>query len=96
MRLSLAYRVWHKGAPSNIDWALALLSYARNRLRCQPQGVWFDSWSPAKRLLKRLRDYGWDFVCQLKQNRTYEGVAFSADRQHPYGHAVGTLSGGKP
>jgi putative transposase len=94
IRIPLAYRVWHKGGPSKIDLALELLSYARNRLRCRPQFVLFDSWYPAKRLLKRIRDYGWYFVCQLKKNRTFEGVALSAYRQHPYWHAVGTLSGG--
>jgi putative transposase len=94
IRIPLAYRVWHKGGLSKIDLALALLSYARNRLRCKPQFVLFDSWYPAKRLLKRLRDYGWYFVCQLKKNRTFEGGALSAYRQHPYWHAVGALSGG--
>ena len=62
--------------------------------RCQPQFVLFDSWYPAKRLLKRLKDYGWYFVCQLKKNRVFDGVALHAYRPHPYWHAVGALSGG--
>ena len=70
------------------------MSYARNRLKCKPQFVLFDSWYPAKRLLKRIRDYGWYFVCQLKKNRTFDGVALSAYRQQPYWQAVGELSGG--
>jgi putative transposase len=93
-RIPVGYRVWHKGGPSKVDLALELLSYARNRLRCQPQFVLFDSWYPAKRLLKRLKDYGWYFVCQLKKNRVFEGVALHAYRQHPYWHAIGALSGG--
>jgi hypothetical protein len=44
VRIPLAYRLWHKGGASKFDLALELLSYARNRLRCQPQFVLFDSW----------------------------------------------------
>jgi DDE family transposase len=72
-RIPVAYRVWHKGGKSKVDLAMELLSYARNRLKCKPQFVLFDSWYPAKRLLKRIRDYGWDFVCPLKKNRTLDG-----------------------
>jgi Transposase DDE domain len=94
VRIPVGYRVWHKGGPSKVALALELLSYARNRLRCKPQFVLFDSWYPAKRLLKRLKDYGWYFVCQLKKNRVFEGVALRAYRQQPYWHAIGALSGG--
>jgi Transposase DDE domain len=94
VRLPVGYRVWHKGGPSKVDLALELLSYARHRLKCKPQFVLFDSWYPATRLLKRLKDYGWYFVCQLKKNRTFEGVALHAYRAHPYWHAVGALSSG--
>jgi hypothetical protein len=92
--IPVGYRVWHKGGPSKVDLALELLSYARNRLKGKPHFVLFDSWYPAKRLLTRLKDYGWYFVCQLKKNRTFEGVALHAYRSHPYWHAVGYLSGG--
>jgi DDE family transposase len=94
VRIPVGYRVWHKGGPSKVDLALELLSYARNRLKCKPQLVLFDSWYPAKRLLKRLKDYGWHFVCQLKKSRLFEGVALHAYRPHPYWHAIGHLSGG--
>jgi putative transposase len=94
IRIPVGYRVWHKGGPSKVDLALALLSHARNRLKCKPQFVLFDSWYPAKRLLKRLKDYGWYFVCQLKKSRIFEGVAFHAYRPHPSWHAIGYLSGG--
>ena len=94
IRIPVAYRVWKKGGPSKVDLALELLSYARNRLKCRPQFVLFDSWYPAKRLLKRIRDYRWYFVCQLKKNRTFDGVSLSAYRQQPYWQAVGELSGG--
>jgi putative transposase len=94
VRIPLGYRVWHKEGASKFDLALELLSYARNRLKCKPQFVLFDSWYPSKKLLKRIRDYGWYFVCQLKKNRTFDGQALHAYRHQPYWQAVGALSGG--
>ena len=93
-RVPLAFRVWHKGGVSKYDLALELLSYARNRLKCKPQFVLFDSWYPSKKLLKRIRDYGWYFVCRLKKNRSFDGRPVRAYLQQPYWQAVGTLSGG--
>ena len=75
IRIPLAYRVWRKGGVSKYDLALELLSYARNRLKCKPHFVLFDSWYPSKKLLKRIRDYGWYFVCQLKKTRVFAGRA---------------------
>jgi Transposase DDE domain len=94
VRIPLGYRVWPKEGASKFDLALELLSYARNRLKCKPQFVLFDSWYPSKKLLKRIRDYGWYFVCQLKKNRTFDGQALHAYRHQPSWQAVGALSGG--
>lgn len=93
VRIPLAFRCWHKGGRSKGELALELLSYARNRLRCKPQFVLFDSWYPSKKLLKRIRDYGWYFVCQLKKNRRFEGAPLSRYLWQPYWHATGQLSG---
>ena len=93
-RLPRACRVWHNGGASKYDLALELLSSARKRLKCKPHFVLLDSWSPSKQLLKRLRDYGWYFVCQLKKKRGCDGRAFRGYRQQPYGHAVGSRTGG--
>lgn len=93
VRIPLAFRLWHKGGPSKFTLALELLSSARNRLRCKPQFVLFDSWYPSKPLLKRLRDYGWYFVCQIKKNRCCEGRALSPYLQQPYWQATGCISG---
>ena len=94
IRLPLAFRVWHKGGASKYDLALELLSYARNRLKCKPHFVLFDSWYPSKKLLKRIRDYGWYFVCQLKKNRRFEGRPLVRYLQQPYWQATGSLAGG--
>jgi hypothetical protein len=56
--------------------------------------VLFDAWYPSKALLKRIRDYGWYFVCRLKKNRRFNGQALRAYRRHPYWAESGWLSGG--
>jgi DDE family transposase len=94
VRIPLAFRIWQKAGPSKFDLTLELLSYARNHLKIKPRAVLFDAWYPSKRILKRIRDYGWYFVCRLKKNRTFEGRPLKAYRRQPYWQAVGTLSGG--
>ena len=78
LRIPLGIRLWHKGGPSKYALALELLSYARNHLRCRPAYVLFDAWYPSKALLKRIRDYGWYFVCRLKKNRRFNGQPLRA------------------
>jgi putative transposase len=94
LRIPLGIRLWHKGWPSKYALALELLSYARNRLRCRPNYVLFDAWYPSRALLKRIRDYGWYFICRLKKNRRFNGYAVRAYRRHPYWAATGQLTGG--
>ena len=84
VRIPLGIRLWHKGGPSKLALALELLSYARNRLHCRPAYVLFDAWYPSKTLLKRIRDYGWYFVCGLTKNRRFNGQPLRAYRRHPY------------
>src|ERR671925_96240 len=94
LRVPLGVRLWHKGGPSKYVLALELLSHARNHLRCRPAYVLFDAWYPSKALLKRIRDYGWYFVCRLKKNRRFNGHAVRHHRRHPYWAEIGRLSGG--
>jgi putative transposase len=94
LRIPLGVRLWRTGGPSKYELALELLSYARNRLRCRPAYVLFDAWYPSKALLKRIRDYGWYFVCRLKKNRRFNGQAVRHHRRHPYWTAIGWLRGG--
>ena len=93
-RMPLAFRVWQKGGAAKYDLALELLSYARNRLQCKPHFVLFDSWSPSRQLLQRIRDSGGSLVCQLKKNRRFEGRALRSYKPQPYWQALGSLSGG--
>jgi hypothetical protein len=93
-RVPLGVRLWRKGGPSKYALALELLSSARNRLRCRPEYVLFDAWYPSKALLKRIRDYGWYFVCRLKKNRRFNGQPLRTFRRHPYWAEAGRLTGG--
>jgi hypothetical protein len=94
LRVPLGVRLWRKGGPSKYERALELLSHARNHLRCRPAYVLFDAWYPSKALLKRIRDYGWYFVCRLKKNRRFNGQAVRHHRRHPYWAECGWLNGG--
>ncbi len=94
VRMPLGIRLWHKGGPSKLALALELLSYARTRRHCRPAYVLFDARYPAKALLKRLRDYGWYFVCRLKKSRRFNGQPLRTYRRHPYWAESGRLSGG--
>jgi putative transposase len=94
LRIPLGIRLWQKGGPSKYTLALELLSYARNRLHCHPDYVLFDAWYPSRALLKRVRDYGWYFVCRLKKNRRFNGQAVRHHRRHPYWAERAWLSGG--
>jgi putative transposase len=93
-RIPLGMRLWQRGGASKYEFALELLSYARNHLRCRPEYVLFDAWYPSKALLKRIRDYGWYFVCRLKNNRRFNGQPLRTYRRHPYWAACGRLTGG--
>ena len=93
-RIPLSLRLWHKGGPSTYELALALLSYARHRLRGHPEYVLFDAWYPSKALLQRIWDYGWYFICRLKKKRRFNGQPLRAYRRPPYGAEPGRLSGG--
>jgi putative transposase len=94
LRIPLGLRLWHKGGSSKYALAVELLSYARNRLRCRPEYVLFDAWYPSKTLLKRIRDYGWYFICRLKKNRRFNNQPLRTYRRHPYWAASGRLNGG--
>jgi hypothetical protein len=91
--IPLAFRIWKPGQVSKFDLALELLSYARNRLRCKPEFILFDSWYSSKAMFKRIRDYGWYFVCRVKKNRNFNGKSLKKYKGHPYWEDVGMISG---
>ena len=85
VRIPLAFRLWQKAGPSKFDLALEMLSYARNRCGVSPSLSSSTRGIRRKKLLKRLRDYGWYFVCQLKKNRRFEGQPLAGICSNPTG-----------
>jgi hypothetical protein len=94
LRLPLGIRLWHRRGPSTYALALEWLSFACHCLRCRPAYALFDAWYPLKAMLKRIRDYGWYFVCRLKKHRRLNGHAVRYDRHHPYWAESSWLRGG--
>jgi len=94
IRIPLSFRVWKKHGQTQTELALELLSYARNELKLKPQFVLFDSWYASKRILKRISDYGWYFVSQLKKNRNFQSVPLKNYLRQPYWNDRGFLNGG--
>jgi putative transposase len=93
-RIILGERIYKKGGATKIELALEMLSDARNRLKLKPEFVLFDSWYTSKKLLKRLKDYGWYFVTRLRKNRSLNGQKLSKYRLNPYWTEIGVLTGG--
>lgn len=92
-RIPIGIRIWRK-EKTKIQLALELLSYARNQLKLKPLFVLFDSWYAAKRILKRIDDYGWYFVTRLKKNRNFNGTSIEKVAWRKYFKGVGRLNGG--
>jgi len=82
----------HSGK-TRIDLAIELLQIAK-RLRLRPQYVVFDSWYAASKLMKKIREYQWHFVTQLKSNRTVNGIPLKEIQRNPYWMMAGKISGG--
>jgi len=93
-RIPIAFRVSKFGGPSKTKLALEMLSFARNQLKLKPEFVLFDSFYGSKAILKRIADYRWYFVCQLKKNRNFNSTRLDKYRKLPYWNDVGYLSGG--
>ncbi len=67
-RYPIDFRIYD-GSKTKIELSKDLLSYARNTLKLKRMFVMFDSWYSSKELMKRIKDYGWYFVCRVKKNR---------------------------
>jgi hypothetical protein len=93
-RKIIDFRVYEKGSKTKIELALELLSYARNTLKLKPEQVLFDSWYASHELLKRIKDYGWYFITQLRKNRCFEGKALHSYQNGPYWSRIGQMRGG--
>ena len=92
LRIPLAFKVYDK-TKTKIELALELLSYAKNKLNLKKMKVLFDSWYPSKRILKRIKDYGWHFICRIKRNRKVSGTQVKKMGCNPYWEKKGVING---
>lgn len=92
--IPLYYEVYQKGGPSRIKLALRILSKVRNSLRLKPRAILFDSWYANWKIFKRISDYGWMFVSQLKKNRIVDGKQIREHCFTPYQSHIGNLKRG--
>jgi len=90
LRLPIGFRIYD-GSRSKIDLAMDMLSDFRNQHCRNTATVLFDSWYSANRLLKRIDDYGWRFVCRIKRNRNFNEVNIKCAIKTPYGSSIGTV-----
>jgi len=90
MRFPLGFRIYDK-SKTKIELALELLSFARNQLGFRKKVVLFDSWYPAKKILKRISAYGWYFVCRIKKNRKVSGKQVQKIFPSPHGMKQGEI-----
>jgi putative transposase len=94
IRIPLGFRIYDK-KKTKIQLALNLFSEARNKYGFRRIVVLFDSWYCAGKILKRIKDYGWHYVCRIKRNRKIQGIPVKYYFQSPYGIKEGKLSGMK-
>ncbi len=78
---------------TKIDLAIELIEYAYFLL-IKPEYITFDSWYAADKLLKKIIDYKWIFITQIKKNRKINGMQVKEIYSHPYWMSQGKLSGG--
>jgi len=92
--IPLAIRVYQKSSgKTKIDLAIELIEYAKS-LGIKPKFVTFDSWYTAAKLLRKINDFGWTFVTQLKKNRKLNATPVYQIRRNPYWQKKGKLVGG--
>lgn len=73
---------------------LELLSWFRNKVRKKPESVVFDSGFPSYKILKRINDYGWTYVCRIPKTRKFNGKQIWKAQPRGYWNQVGTLAKG--
>jgi hypothetical protein len=73
---------------------LELLSWFRNKVKKKPESIVFDSGFPSYKILKRIKDYGWTYVCRIPKTRKFNGKQIWKAQPRGYWNEVGYLSKG--
>lgn len=76
------------------DSTLELLSWFRNKVKKKPESIVFDSGFPSYKVLKRINDYGWTYVCRIPKTRKFKGKQIWKAQPRGYWNEVGVLSKG--
>lgn len=92
--IPLAVKVYQKTSKkTKIDLAIELIEYAK-KIGIKPKFIAFDSWYTAAKILRKINDYKWIFVTQLKKNRKLDGVPVRNIYCNPYWMKRGELVSG--
>lgn len=92
--IPLTIKVYQKSSgKTKIDLALELLQYAKV-LGLTPQYITFDCWYAADKILKKVENFRWTFITQIKKNRKLNGISVKKVFTNPYWIKQGKLSGG--
>jgi hypothetical protein len=73
---------------------LELLSWFRNKVKKKPESIVFDSGFPSYKILKRINDYGWTYVCRIPKSRKFNGKQIWKNQPRGYWNEIGYLSKG--
>ncbi|MDP2951482.1 MAG: transposase [bacterium] len=94
LTLPLAIKVYQKNSgKTKIDLALELLDCAKT-LDLKPKYVTFDCWYAADKILKKIEQFNWIFITQIKKNRKINNSPVKRLFKNPYWIFQGKLSGG--
>ncbi len=92
--IPLAIKVYQKSnGKSKIDLAIELLEHAKF-LDLTPKYITFDCWYAADKILKRIEEFNWIFITQIKKNRKINNTQARRLFSNPYCISQGKLSGG--
>jgi len=91
IRVPIAFHMKDPVKETHIDAALFLLSWIRNKLKYKPMYVLFDAGFASKRLLKRIDDYGWIFICRIPKTRRFNGIQIRRYKKQGFWNDCGVL-----
>jgi hypothetical protein len=93
LRFPIRFKLRHND--ENIsESTLELLSWFRNKVKKKPESIVFDSGFPSYKILKRISDYGWTYVCRIPKSRRFNGKQIWKAQPRGYWNQVGVLSKG--
>lgn len=93
LRFPIRFKIRHNDEMIT-ESTLNLLSWFRNKVKKRPESIVFDSGFPSYRILKRINDYGWCYVCRIPKTRKFNGKQIWRAQPRGYWNQVGNLEKG--